>query len=506
MRFINYLMRSFLRRRYARLKQMQEQPVALQQQVFQQFIHKAQDTVWGKAHGYSKLKTLADFTRQVPLSQYDDLKPYIQRAMLGEANVLWPGQTKMFSKSSGTTSDKSKFLPVTAENLKLCHLQGGYDATTAWYEENPQSQLFTNSKGMIMGGSLQAFPQNPSALVGDVSALMVSNLPFYARPFLCPSVEVALLPNWDDKLTRLSRASIGENITNLSGVPTWTVLLFQEILRQTGKQNMLEVFPNFELYLHGGVSFEPYRSQFQHFFPGNQVQYREVYNASEGFFGVQLRKEEDMFLLLNNGVFFEFIPLSELDQEQPRSLSLAEVEVDQNYALVISTNAGLWRYLIGDTIKFTAVRPFHFRITGRTQQFINVFGEEVMVENTDKALARACAEHQALVREYTVAPRFLGNAGEKGGHEWLLEFEHPPQDLAAFAQSLDLALQAINSDYEAKRYKDMALDSLKLQALPAGTFMRWLSSKGKLGGQNKVPRLANHRRYVEEILSIMPLV
>ena len=418
--------------------------------------------------------------------------------MMGESDVLWKGKVHFFSKSSGTTSDKSKYIPVPHENLIQCHHNGSYDTLSMWYNSTPQTQLFSHGKGVVMGGSLQSFDQFPETTIGDVSAIILNNLPFYAKYFHTPNMKVALMSEWESKIDLMAEQISKENITNVGGVPTWTIVLFRKILEITGKSNILEVFPNFELYLSGGVSFLPYKEQFKAFLPSDKIQYREVYNASEGFFATQInRDEEGMLLLLNNAVFYEFLPMSEFENPDARALSIEEVDMNTNYAILISTNAGLWRYLIGDTVKFVSLYPHRIKITGRTKHFINVFGEEVMVDNSDKAIAMACEATGALVCEYTVGPIFLTDG--KGGHEWLIEFEKMPPDMEAFRDILDQSLQSINSDYEAKRYKSMALDKLVLHAIPSGVFHEWMKSRGKYGGQNKVPRLSNTREYVDAI-------
>ena len=502
MYLVNALIKTYLRLRRPRQKAMLHRPRDIQRAWFNYLLKRGRETVWGKIWAYGDIKTPLDFRKRVGLQTYEDLYPYIHRMMLGERDVLWPGWTKMFAKSSGTTNDQSKYIPVSQENLRQCHLKGGHDALGFWYEERPNSSLFYGSKGMIMGGSLMPFVEQPKTLVGDVSALMVANLPRIAAPFLCPSKEVALMPNWEEKLAALVRGCMGQNISNLSGVPTWTVLLFEALLEASGKEHMLEVFPNFEVYNHGGVHFGPYRAHFERFFPGDKVQYREVYNASEGFFALQAYgADEAMLLLTDNGVYYEFLPLSELGAVQPIVLGLEEVELACPYALVVSTNSGLWRYVLGDVVEFMTLAPPRIRLVGRTKQQINVFGEEVSVDNAERALAEVCRLGGLRVRDYTVGPRFLGTGG-RGGHEWWIEFEGgEPRDLKGFALALDLVLQRLNSDYAAKRAG--ALDCLELRIVPRGTFLRWLKGKGKLGGQNKVPRLANDRRYLEELGALL---
>lgn len=464
----------------------------------------ARQTEWGRKYGFQNLRSPEEFARRVPVQDYEGLKPYIKRMMHGERDVLWPGRVRWFSKSSGTTGDKSKFIPVPGINLRQCHIMGNRDAMALYYHRRPDATVFAH-KAMIMGGSLERFSPFPATIFGDVSAIMIEHIPFFARPNLFPDVQTALLADWEEKLERLALAgSRNPEVVMIGGVPTWTVVLFRRILEMTGKAHMLEVWPDFQLYIHGGVSFSPYRRQFQEFFPSGRVDYQEVYNASEGYFAAQDQADPDegMLLLLQNGMYFEFLPVEEWAKPHPQAIPLWEVEPEKNYALVISTNGGLWRYLPGDTVLFTSVRPYRIRVTGRTKQFVNAFGEEVMVDNTDKALAETCTATNASVAEYTVAPVFLQGA-QKGGHEWIVEFDRPPKDLEHFNTLLDTNLQRINSDYEAKRFRNIALQRLRLHAVPRGTFHLWLRAKGKLGGQHKVPRLANHRQYVDEILDLL---
>jgi len=423
--------------------------------------------------------------------------------MHGEPDLLWPGKVKWFSKSSGTTSDKSKFIPVPEGNLAENHKRGTWDSLTVLYEQIPSARLFAY-RSMIMGGSLSSFKPHPDTITGDVSAIMLHHLPKWARHFFLPDVETALMPDWEEKLELMADAGARDpSVVMIGGVPTWTVVLFRRILELTGRANMLEVWPNFQVYIHGGVSFAPYRKQFEAFFPSEKVSYQEIYNASEGYFGIQNDLSvKDMLLLLDNGIYYEFLPMEEWHRENPRSIPLWEAEPGKNYALVISTNSGLWRYTPGDTIMFTSTEPYKIRVTGRTKQFVNAFGEEVMVENTERALADTCQELDAIVSEYTVAPIYFEGSG-KGGHEWLVEFAKNPADLKQFSLLLDKNLQKVNSDYEAKRYQSMALEPLRLRAVPANTFHNWMKARGKLGGQHKVPRLANDRRYVDEILDFL---
>lgn len=455
---------------------------------------------FGREHGFRNIHNYKDFTAQIPIRDYEGHKPYIERMMLGERDVLWSGQVKWFAKSSGTTSDKSKFIPVTSQNLKKGHIRSSWDSMSIFYHHNPDSQAFSE-RTILMGGSLSKFEPFPSTIIGDVSAIMMHHIPMVGRPFVAPDIGTAMLPNFEAKLERMAELLPKENLVLLGGVPTWTVVLIRKILEHTGKKNLLEVWPNLEGYLHGGVSFDPYREQFKEFIPNNKFIYQEIYNASEGFLAVQNDySSDDMLLLLDNGIFYEFLPMSEWDKEYPVAIPLEDVKVGENYAIVITTNAGLWRYLLGDTVIFTSIYPYKIKISGRTKQFINVFGEEVMISNTDKALSVTCEMLNARVEDYSVAPIYFIGEG-KGGHEWAIEFEHAPKDIELFANLLDDNLRKVNGDYDAKRFKSMAMERLKINVVPRGTFYNWLKSKGRLGGQYKVPRLSNKRAYLEEILS-----
>ncbi len=501
MRVFNSMFSWYIRQRIPHIKRYTDYPLQVQHILFQELIKISTNTKWGKKYGYSDIRTAEDFSQAVPISQYKDIYPYISRMMHGESNVLWPGKVTWFSKSSGTTTGKSKFIPVTDASLKHCHLRGGHDVMAAWYANN-NAHLF-EGKNLIMGGCYAPFEPHPKTLIGDVSAIMINNMPGYVKFFHTPDVETALMDNFEEKIERMAKIASKEKVTTIAGVPTWVLVLFRRILEITGKEHMHEVWPNFQVYMHGGVHFEPYREQFLQLFPDKNVGYINIYNASEGFFAAQLENtalEGEMTLFVDNGVYYEFLPAEEWHKEQPKTIKLEEVELNKNYAIVISTNAGLWRYMPGDTVAFTSISPFKIKITGRVRHFINAFGEEVVIENTDKAIAKTCIQTASKITEYTVAPIFLSTKS-KGGHEWLIEFEKAPDSLPKFAQLLDKNLQAINSDYEAKRYKNMALSLPLIHQLPAGTFHNWLRSKGRYGGQSKVPRLANERKYLEEILS-----
>ena len=499
----NNLFRMYYQHRYKHVEYFSKHPVETQLEVFQSLIRRGRHTEWGRKFGYYSIEDQATFADRVPIQDYEKLKPFIMRMMKGERSVLWPGRTFMFSKSSGTTSDKSKFIPISQENFRECHIKGTWDTMTLLYHLKPECRVFAG-KNFLLAGNHHVYEANRNAIYGDVSALMIRNMPKVARPFFEPDLNIILRDDWESKIQLMAevatRPDIAPLITMIGGVPTWVIVFFQHILELSGKSNILEVWPNFEAYIHGGVSIDPYRELLKQYLPSKNVTLFEVYNASEGYFASQHSLEGgDMLLLLDSGVYYEFVPMEEWHKEYPKAIPLEAVEKGKNYAIVISTNAGLWRYMIGDTVTFTSTDPYRIRITGRTQQFVNVFGEEVMVSNTDKALALTCEEMEAIVSEYTVAPVYF-NGGGKGGHEWLIEFEKAPHDLTTFNTLLDRNLQRINSDYEAKRYKDMALHELRLRALPRGTFHGWLRAKGKYGNQHKVPRLANDRRYIDEIL------
>lgn len=499
--WINQAFKWYYGERYKKIQHFMNHPHEVQLTLWKQLREAMIATEWGKKYDYKSLRRPEDFARRIPVNDYESLKPFIQRMMRGEKDVLWGGQAKWFSKSSGTTNDKSKFIPVTSQNLKGCHIRGTWDTMTLFYHNRPDARQF-ECQSMLMGGSLSRFDAYPQTMIGDVSAVMISHMPWVGRPFFTPDIETALLADWETKLEKLALAGAREtNMVMIGGVPTWTVVLLRRILELTGKSNMLEVWPNFQGYIHGGVSFTPYRRQFETFFPSTQVSYQEIYNASEGYFAAQDDfSANDMLLLLDNGIYYEFLPMDQWEEDFPKAIPLWEVEKGKPYAMVISTNSGLCRYIPGDTVVFTSTYPYKIRITGRTKQFVNAFGEEVVVENTDQALAETCHQMDAIATEYTVAPMYF-QQGSKGGHEWLVEFAKPPADLERFSQMLDTNLQRLNSDYEAKRHKSIALERLKLRILPQGTFHNWLRSKGKFGGQHKVPRLANNRQHIDEILA-----
>ncbi|MCG8330959.1 MAG: GH3 auxin-responsive promoter family protein [Chitinophagales bacterium] len=502
-KWINRGFKWYYAQRYRSIQRFIQYPHQVQERLLRQFIDFTKHTEWGKSHQFRAIKNIDQFAQRVPIQNYESLFPFINRMMMGEKDVLWSGQVQWFSKSSGTTGSKSKYIPVTSQNLKKCHIRGTWDTMALFYNNRPDARQF-ECKSMIMGGSLYQYEPHPKTTIGDVSAIMTYNMPWVGRPFFAPDIKTALLADWEEKLEKLALAGANEpNIVMIGGVPTWTIVLFRRILELTGKSNMLEVWPHFQAYIHGGVSFTPYRKQFEAFFPSDQINYQEIYNASEGYFAAQDDfSRNDMLLLLNNGIYYEFLPIEEWHKEQPEAIPLQQVEKGKQYALVITTNSGLWRYTPGDTVMFTSTYPYRIKVTGRMKQFVNAFGEEVIVENTDKAIAQTCQQTGAIVLEYTVAPIYFEGSGQ-GGHEWVIEFERPPHDMEIFNSQLDLNLQKINSDYEAKRAKSIALKQLRLHPVPQGTFIEWMRFRGKYGGQNKVPRLANHRKYVEEILDFL---
>ena len=477
-------------------------PDEVQEEWFASLVNDSMNTQWGKKYDYRTIENVNQFKERIPVQNYDSLKPYINQMLNGEQNVLWPSEIKWFAKSSGTTSDRSKFIPVSEESLEDCHFRGGKDMLAIYCNNMPNAQMFTG-KSLVLGGSHQINQLSPDSFYGDLSAVIIKNLPFWAELLRTPNMEIALMDNYEEKIEKMAQATIDVNVTNIAGVPTWTIVLAKRILEITGKKNLLEVWPHLELYVHGAVNFEPYREQFKRLIPSDAMYYLETYNASEGFFGIQDQKDSnDLLLMLDYGVYYEFIPMEEVDKEYPNTVSLAEVELEKNYAMVISTNAGLWRYMIGDTIKFTSKYPYRLKITGRTKHFINAFGEEVIIDNAEKALSKACLETNALVKDYTACPIYF-DKDEPGAHEWIIEFEKQPKEFERFIDILDNTLREVNSDYDAKRFKDMALKRPKVHIAPQGLFYDWLKAKGKLGGQHKVPRLANERIYVDELLKMM---
>jgi hypothetical protein len=500
MPIINSIAAWIMKKRMHQIELFMKYPHEVQDEWMRRLLKSAKDTEFGKKYHFSSINNYNDFRERVPLQDYESLKPYIDRIRRGRQDILWPGEVRWFAKSSGTT-DKSKFLPVTKDSLDGCHYNGGRDMVTLHCVNNPDTQLFTG-KNLALGGSKQNdFFDNYESYHGDVSAIVMQNLPMWAEYFRSPDIEIALLDKWEEKLDKIARATIHENVTSLAGVPSWMLVLLRQVMKYRGASSIREVWPNLELYFHGGVSFTSYRDQFKKIFDNEAISYMQIFNASEGFFGLQDRLHaNDMLLMLDYGVFYEFIPVDELKKEHPRAYNLSQVNTETIYAMVISTNAGLWRYQLGDTIQFTSTMPYRFVITGRTKHFINAFGEELMIHNAEQALKTACEKTHAEINEYTAAPVHMQEGS--GAHEWIFEFEKEPNNLDYFADVLDKSLKQINSDYEAKRYNNYILKFPIVKSVPRGTFHKWLAKKNKLGGQSKVPRLSNERIFVDEILQL----
>lgn len=502
MALINSLMAWIMKKRMHQIELFMTYPEEVQFEWFRRLMNAAKDTEWGLKYDYTSITRIDQFKERVPVSDYNAIQPWIDRLRKGEQNLLWPEEIRWFAKSSGTTGSKSKFIPVSEDALEACHFMGAKDVLTLYCNNFPDTQMFSG-KGLTLGGSHQISEFDNEAYYGDLSAILIQNAPFWAQFIRTPQLSVALMDEWESKIDQMAEETASENVTTISGVPSWTLVLLRKILEKTGRQHIGEVWPNLELFMHGGVSFLPYREQFRKLIPSSSMRYLETYNASEGFFGIQDQPgSDDLLLMLDYGVFYEFLPLSELGKEFPKTLGLDEVETGTNYALIISTNAGLWRYLIGDTIRFTSLAPYRIRITGRTKSFINVFGEELMVDNADRALEIACQKAGAVVSEYTVSPLFY-DEGKSAVHEWIIEFHQAPAQPAYFTEVLDNALKSLNSDYEAKRYHNLILKEPLLRMAPQGTFYRWLKQKGKLGGQHKIPRMSNERLLSDELLQLM---
>lgn len=492
-----------MKKRMHQIELFMKYPHDVQDEWFKKLIAAGRQTEWGKKYGYDSITTYEEFIKRVPVSDYDDLKPYIERLRKGEQNLLWNSEIKWFAKSSGTTSDKSKFIPVSQEALDECHFKGGKDLISIYCNIHEDTQIFSG-KLLGMGGTHISDNPEIGTYVGDVSAIIMENLPAWIELIRTPELSIALMNEWEKKIEKIASLTSKENVTNITGVPSWTLVLLKRILELTGKRTILDVWPNLELIVHGGVSFLPYRKQFESII-GGPVNYLETYNASEGFFGIQDGKEtDDMLLMLDYGIFYEFIPVNEMGQSLRDAIPLQEVKTGVNYAMVITTNAGLWRYQIGDTVIFTSTCPYKIKITGRTRNFINAFGEELIVDNAIKALQKACEKTGAMVSEFTAAPVYFGE-NSSGAHEWLIEFDKEPDEIAYFNEVFDNALKALNSDYEAKRYQNMVLSEPLIRVLPKGTFYNWLKAHNRLGGQYKVPRLSNNRKTVEEILQLTHL-
>jgi len=494
---INSIASWILKKRIHDIELFMKYPNEVQEELLNNLLLTAENTAIGRKYDFASVKNYSTFAERVPVSTYEDLEPLIEQTRTGEQNVFWPSPIKWFAKSSGTTNAKSKFIPVSSEALENCHYKASKDLLCLYLNNNEDSQLFTG-KSLRLGGSKQLYEDN-NTFFGDLSAILIDNMPFWAEFSSTPSNRVSLMGEWESKLAAIVQETVHENVTSFAGVPSWMMVLLNRILEETGKSNLMELWPNLEVYFHGGVSFEPYREQYKKVLPKADFKYYEIYNASEGFFAIQdSNYSNELLLMLDYGIFYEFIPMDTFGTPEQRVIPLSEVQLNKNYALVITTNGGLWRYLIGDTIRFTSLNPYRIRVTGRTKHHINVFGEELMVENTDTAIAKACELTGTQVMEYTVAPIFM-DGKEKGAHEWIIEFKQAPQDVEHFRKTLDETLQSLNSDYEAKRYNNMTLNPLVLNVARPKLFYDWLKEQDKLGGQHKIPRLSNERHYLEEL-------
>jgi len=494
---INSIASWVLKQRIHQIELFLKYPHEVQEELMMNLIRSAEGTVIGQKYDFESIKSYQTFSERIPVSSYEDLEPMIELTRKGAQNVFWNTPIKWFAKSSGTTNAKSKFIPVSNEALEDCHYKGSKDLLCMYLNNNENSEMFLG-KSLRLGGSSQIY-ENNNTYFGDLSAILIENMPIWAEFSSTPSNKISLMSEWETKLTAIINETKTENVTSFAGVPSWMLVLLNRILTETGKEHLMELWPNLEVYFHGGVSFEPYREQYQKILPSQSFKYYEIYNASEGFFAIQdLNYSNDLLLMLDYGIFYEFIPMDTFGTPHQKTIRLADVELFKNYAVVISTNAGLWRYLIGDTVRFTSLSPYRIRVSGRTKHYINVFGEELMVENTDKALAKTCSDFNCEMIDYTVAPIFMKDK-EKGAHEWMIEFKKQPDNMALFQKALDENLQTVNSDYEAKRYNNMTLNQLKVNVARENLFYDWLKENDKLGGQHKIPRLSNQRDYLEQL-------
>jgi len=494
---INSIASWILKKRIHQIELFMKYPIEVQEEILFGLLKSAENTVLGKKYDYQSIKNYQTFNERIPVSTYEDLEPIISQTRQGAQNIFWNSSIKYFAKSSGTTNAKSKFIPVSSEALEHNHYKASKDLLCMYLNNNENSQLFTG-KSLRLGGSKELY-ENNNTFFGDLSAILIDNMPMWAEFSSTPSNKTSLMSNWETKLPAIIKESSLENVTSLAGVPSWMMVLLNKTLEENKKSNILEIWPNVEVYFHGGVSFEPYKEQYKNLFPKDDFKYYEIYNASEGFFALQDQNNvSELLLMLDYGIFYEFIPMDTFGKENQKVIPLSEVELHKNYALVITTNSGLWRYLIGDTIRFTSLQPFRIKVTGRTKHHINVFGEELMVENTDVALAKTCETLHCEVVDYTVAPIFM-NGKEKGAHEWMIEFKKHPDNMANFSALLDKNIQHINSDYEAKRFNNMTLNPLVVNVARTNLFYDWLKQQDKLGGQHKVPRLSNERKFLEAL-------
>ncbi|WP_419869399.1 GH3 auxin-responsive promoter family protein [Chryseobacterium sp. CT-SW4] len=495
----NTVVNWFIRQRIDQIQNFMNHPIETQKGIlFSQLFH-AEDTEYGRKHGFNSISSYQDFKNKVPIVCYEDFEPYIERARQGHKDVSWPGYIKHFAKSSGTTNAKSKFIPISSESLEYCHMKAGKDMVSIYANNHPENQLFTN-KNLRLGGSSELYADFNTKF-GDLSAILIDNLPFWVEITTTPSKKVSLMSEWESKLKAIVSEVKNEDVGSLLGVPSWMMVLLRRIINETGLNSISELWPNLEVFFHGGISFKPYREEYKHII-GKNINYYEIYNASEGFFGIQDRSDSDeMLLMLDYGIFYEFIPMEQLHCSDAKVVNLEDVEVGKNYAMVITTNGGLWRYLIGDTVIFTSTNPFRIKISGRTKHYINAFGEELMITNVESALLKACKETDSSITDFTGAPVFM-KENESGAHEWIFEFSKEPSDIESFITHFDNSLKAVNSDYEAKRYNNITLKRPIVHIAKPNLFYHWLEGKGKLGGQNKVPRLSNDREYIDPLLEM----
>lgn len=497
---VNSVASWFLKKRFHQIELFLKYPNEVQEELLSSLLLRARTTEIGKKHDFASIKNYREFSQRVPITTYEEIQHDIERSRRGESNIFWPAPIKWFAKSSGTTNAKSKFIPVSTESLEDCHYAASKDLLCMYLNNNENAQLFTG-KSLRLGGSKELYQKNGTSY-GDLSAILIDNMPFWAEYSSTPSNEVSLMGDWEVKMQAIVNETIQENVTSLAGVPSWMLVLLNQVLETTGKESIFDIWPNLEVYFHGGVSFDPYLEQYKNILPKNDFRYYEIYNASEGFFALQDRNaNKELLLMLDYGIFYEFIPMDTYGSLDQRVIPLSEVEVGKNYAIVITTNAGLWRYMVGDTVRFTSVNPYHIKVTGRTKHHINVFGEELIIENAEAALRKVTHETNCEIVDYTAAPIFM-EGKEKGAHEWMIEFKRPPADFQTFSVMLDKALQEVNSDYEAKRFNNTTLNAPTIHHAREKLFYDWLKVKDKLGGQHKVPRLSNTRDFLEELLKL----
>lgn len=497
---VNSIASWFLKKRFHQIELFLKYPIEVQEELLFQLLQKAKNTEVGREYDFASINNYKTFVERIPITTYEHSEAQIERARKGESNIFWPTPIKWFAKSSGTTNSKSKFIPVSEDSLENCHYAASKDLLCIYFHNNPESQLFVG-KSLRLGGSKELYKEN-GTVFGDLSAILIDNMPFWAEFSSTPSNEVSLMADWETKMQAIVDETIKEKVSSLAGVPSWMLVLLNNVIETTGKEHLFEIWPNLEVYFHGGVNFDPYIDQYKKLLPRDDFRYYEIYNASEGFFAIQdQNNSKELLLMLDYGIFYEFIPMDTYGTSNEKVIPLSEVELGKNYAIIITTNAGLWRYKVGDTVRFTSVNPYRIRVSGRTKHHINVFGEELIIENADTALRKTAQVTESEILNYTAGPIFMKDR-EKGAHEWIIEFKTPPKNIEMFSAILDDALQAVNSDYEAKRFNNTTLKAPKIHMARENLFYDWLKSKDKLGGQHKVPRLSNSRDLIEELLKM----